>query len=138
MLKIYISLPVFSIFVLKEANSENWVLHQFVPLWFIFFLEFDHSNIETIKIDESRNNECTYLRFDIFSNNHLAPEVKLSKLSFDEYIQNLMSCLLTFLVYSSKRWHAKETAIVKLFLFTLVFLTVILWWTDNRHSNPCS
>ena len=34
-------------------------------LWFIFFLDFDHSCIETVKSNESRNKECTYLRFDI-------------------------------------------------------------------------
>ena len=34
------------------SNSENWVPQQY--LWFIFSLDFDHSCIETVKINESR------------------------------------------------------------------------------------
>ena len=34
-------------------------------LWLIVFLYFHHSSIETVKINDSRNNEYTYLRFDI-------------------------------------------------------------------------
>ena len=58
-----------------NANFENCVLHQFNTSGLSFFLEFDHSCIETIKMNESRNNECTYLRFDI-PNSKPRPESK--------------------------------------------------------------
>ena len=48
-----------------NTNFENWVLHQCNTSGLSFFLEFDHSCIETVKFNESRNDECTYLRFDI-------------------------------------------------------------------------
>ena len=55
-----------------NAYSENWILHNTI-LRFIFFIDFNHSCIETVKINESRNNECTYLRFDS-PNRKLGPE----------------------------------------------------------------
>ena len=42
-------------------------------LWFIFFSDFDNFCTEIVKINESRYNECTHLKFD-FPNSKLVPE----------------------------------------------------------------
>ena len=63
----------------------------------------------------------TYLSWDIFLISHLTPEMKLCKLQFDEYIQNLMSwtSLSKHPVTHPGDGMQKRRQNSKLFLFTL-------------------
>ena len=71
MLTIYILITRFLNFHLMPILKIGFFTIQY--LRFIFFIDFNHSCIETVKINESRNNECTYLRFDS-PNRKLGPE----------------------------------------------------------------
>ena len=51
MLRIYIFITPFSQFLSGFSSIQY--------LWFVFFLDFDHSCIGNVRINESRNNECT-------------------------------------------------------------------------------
>ena len=51
------------------------------------FLRFYHSFIETVKLNDIRNNECTYLRFDVTSS-------KLGTVDCDpRWLKFLICCL---------------------------------------------
>ena len=61
------SLLVFSTFCLMLTLKIGFFINT-IPLVPIF-LDFDHSYIKTVKINESINNEYTYLSFDIPKSN---------------------------------------------------------------------